>query len=455
MTEPMPLRLRRTTSRNRPLGRRLLTLPLLVALAGPVFAEPSGFDAAKSTVRDSTGETPSAQTKISRQEQQKLEAALLNDLRPRELFVSFEAVDLLERAVERQQRLVAKGGWPSVPKGKTLRPGDYDEAVEYLRKRLAVTDGAKGAEGSEWTYDESLEKAVRRFQRRHGIPPTGIVDRRTIAALNVPAAARLSQLRVNLNRVRDLVQLGLPPRYVMVNIPSMDLLAVNEGRIELHSRVIVGRTERPSPTVQAKIKGLNFFPFWHVPDSVAYKDLVPKLYKDPGYLSREHIRLLTDFGGEEIDPSTIDLAMIQQMGWKFRQDPGPQNALGLVRVDMPNSDNVYMHDTPMKDLFNRPIRAFSAGCVRVQRIFDLVTWIAASNGDWDRARVDSVLLTGLQEDVKLNEPIDVYFIYLTAWATSEGTVNFRADLYDRDGAEEAMDREEREAPPMSAMSLAP
>jgi murein L,D-transpeptidase YcbB/YkuD len=389
--------------------------------------------------------------KKRREEAAKAEEALLDQLTPRDLFISYEAERALIQAIENYQRLAGRGGWPKVPTGKTLRPGDMDEVVATIRARLEVSGDLKPTGDTSWTYDEALVEGVLRFQRRHGIPPSGKVDSRTISAMNVPVEDRLAQLRVNLLRVREMLGLGLPLRYVLVNVPSYDLQAVDGGRIVVQSRVVAGRPEAPTPTVAAKIKGLNFFPYWNVPDTVASRDLIPKLRKDPGYLEREGIRAQTDWGGQDLDPRYIDWAQPQPQLVRFRQDPGPKNALGLVRIDMPNEHIVYMHDTPLKNLFGRSVRAYSAGCVRVQKVFELVTWLASLNGDWDRARVDSVLASGLKTDVVLNEPVDVFFLYLTAWASADGEVSFRPDVYGRDGAAQMADSDDREAPPESLL----
>lgn len=387
-----------------------------------------------------------------------VEDSMLDGLLSRHVLVSLDALQSMQAAIDHYQQIVAHGGWPALPRSAVLRPGDRDEAVIAIRAQLIITDGLSPEDAGNWVFDEALEASLKHFQARHGIPPTGAADRRTLAALSIPATQRLNQLRLNLQRMRDMLAEPLPPRFVLVNVPGFELQAVANGHVELGSRVIVGRTERPTPTVTAKIKGLNFFPFWNVPESVAHLDLIPKLSKDPEYLNRERIRVLTDWKGTEVDSHVIDWHAPEAQTLRFRQDPGPQNALGLVRVDMPNEHNVYMHDTPMKQLFGRADRAFSAGCVRVHRIFDLVSWIAATNGDWDRARVDSVLSGGFAEDVKLTNPIDVYFVYLTAWTTPEGIVEFRGDLYDRDGAADPTahdDKDSGAAPLFGQQALAP
>lgn len=433
---------------------------ICAVLAGiwPAQAEGSSSRGRNGFEDTQTSSDPTA-FKKRREEAAKIEEEALEKLGPTYPIISPEAEIKLATAIDRYQSIVSKGGWPLVPKTKTLRTGDRDDSVIPLRARLQMTDGLDPADSDSWVFDESVAAALANFQRRHGIPPSGILDRRTFHALNVPAIARLQQLQVNLQRLRDLLVPGLPLRYVVVNSASFEMQAVNAGRVELRSRVIAGRPERQTPAVIAQIVGLNFFPYWRVPDSVAFGDLIPKAAKDPSFLIQERIRVLTDWGGQEIDPRSIDWRSPNYLNIKFKQDPGPQNALGLVRVDMPNEHNVYMHDTPMKNLFGRSSRAFSAGCVRVHRIFDFVTWLAAANGDWDRARVDSVLQGGAPFDVKLNEPVSVYFVYLTAWASPTGEPHFRADIYDRDGAGDMSgreDREDREARSlMSAQSLAP
>lgn len=438
--------------------RASMTVVMLAAALGGLAATAAHADRAENWFDDIFGldERPKAKEKLSKEQTAREELKLLDDLMARVVYASYDTERSLVYALDRYQQLAQRGDWHKVPTGKTLRIGEQDEAVAYVRARLQVTDGLKPTNGNPWVFDEYVEAAVKRFQRRHGIPPNGVVDRRTVVQMNVPIRARLEQLRINLVRIRELLAGGLPARYVIVNVPAMELQAVQDGRVQLASRVIVGREERPTPTVHAKIKELNFFPYWNVPESVAFGDLIPKLLKDPGYLQRERIRVQTDYGeaGQIVDPDFINWSSPEAQSFKFRQEPGPQNALGLVRVNMPNEHNVYMHDTPMKNLFGRTARAYSAGCVRVQKIFDFVTWLAAPNGDWDRARVDSVLMGGQQLDVPLVAEVDVYFTYLTAWATPEGEVSFRQDLYGWDGSADVL-AQDREAPTGDALQLAP
>ncbi len=386
--------------------------------------------------------------------QAKIDNALLEQLTPTDLFMSLEAAQRLQEAIALYQDIVSAGGWPLVSKGTTLHAGDQDELVPLLRKRLRASGDYTGRLDNDWTYDDKTQAALMRFQRRHGMMPTGVLDVRTVNTLNIPAEQRLTQLRSNLVRMQEIVNRGLPDRYVMVNAAAMELQAIDEGRIALKSRVIVGRLERPTPFVQAKIQGVNFFPYWNVPESIAGKELRQHMIKDPNYLASEHIRALTIPDDQEIPLESIDWTQPLLENIRFRQDPGDFNALGLVRIDMPNPDNVYMHDTPMKDLFRRPVRNFSAGCVRVQKILDLAAWVAGTNGDWDRGRVESTLQEGYATDVKLVKPIPVYFVYQTAWVDTEIGISFRNDLYGRDGQDPtlASGREPGEALPAQALA---
>ncbi len=375
--------------------------------------------------------------KITLKEKRRQRVALDKYLRNENLLLSPETIQAVDIAIGRYRNIVASGGWPNIrkQKGAWLRLGARDKRVGLLRRRLAITrDHPPRSRGDAWTFDQEVELAVKRFQIRHGIRPTGVVGSRTLYALNVPADERLAQLQVNALRLRTFSEhMAKERRYVLVNVPSSELQAVRDNRLELYSKTIVGRPATQTPTIQAKIRGLNFFPFWRVPDSIAHRDLIPTLLKDPSYLAKERIRVLTKWGGEEVDPRAVDWYSPEAKNLKFRQDPGDRNALGLIRIDMPNEHIVYMHDTPLKKLFNSSSRTFSAGCVRVQQVTDLAAWLLSDEPEWNRARIDSVLISGIAEDVKLVEPVPVLFTYITAWGLGNGVAHFRPDVYGRDG----------------------
>ncbi len=392
----------------------------------------------------------------------------LNDLRPDATpFRSNAMIQALEGAIEHYQAIAASGGWAPIPGSRMIRPEDGDERLPLLRRRLMISgeikrrsdDGGFGGFGNfGFGYNDDLEEAIRRYQQNNGLRVTGRVDKYTLESLNVPAATRLQQLRINLQRLRDLMTPRVEDRYVLVNAAAFQLEAVDHYQVELRHRVIVGKPERQTPTVRATIRALNFFPYWRVPESVATLDLIPRLVKEPDYLQKEQIKVLTgSYNGPEINAVNIDWRQVDAAKIRFRQDPGPQNALGLVRLDMPNSEGVYMHDTPMKPLFNQRGRAFSAGCVRVQDVFALAEWVARYEPGWEHpGRAQEILGAGQAYDLNLTRPVPVYFTYITAWAEPDGRIVFRPDIYGRDGVREVAGQEhDPEEGPPPRWTLAP
>jgi len=385
----------------------------------------------------------------------------LDDLRPDATpWRSDVMLNAVAAAIERYQKIVDAGGWPLIPPGRMMREGDDDDRVPILRKRLRITGdlSAKSSYYDSTTFDSELTEAVKHFQKRNGLRETGRIERSVYPVLNVTADQRLAQLKLNYDRLKGLTH-DVEDRYVLVNVPAFQLEAVDKYEVQLRYRVIVGRPERQTPEVVATIKALNFFPYWRVPESVATLDLIPRLRKEPGYLAEEGIRVYTA-SGQELDPKTIDWSSPQAMTYRFKQDPGEKNALGVLRLDMSNQYGVYMHDTPMKNLFDQRSRPFSAGCVRVQNVFDLADWIAHYEPGWEQpGRVRQQLATGQQFELKLTRPVPVHFVYITAWAEpSTGEVEFRQDIYGRDGSvlQASYERDADDAPPAaSAAALAP
>ena len=417
-------------------GVRLsIVVGLTLLSAAPVPAQSNWWESITGTgTPDYTGRRQEEER--ARKRLQRVRAPL-EDLRPDPTpYRSDEMIAAMEAAIDRYQHLVSIGGWPMVPKGRMMRGGESDNRVPILRKRLRMSGDLASRNSGYYdsnTFDDQLSQAVRRFQLRHGLRPTGRVERSTYPVLNVTTERRLAQLRLNLRRIQDLMKNRVEDRYILVNVPAFQLEAVERYEVQQRHRVIVGRTVRQTPSIKATIRGLNFFPYWRVPDSVANFDIIPRLAKEPDYLSKEKIRVLNGVDGPEVDPYSIVWGTADTTRLKFRQDPGPQNALGLVRIDMPNKDIVYMHDTPMKSLFGQRSRGFSAGCVRVQDVFKLVEWIARYEPGWEQpGRAADVIQAGQPLDVKLTRPIPVYFAYITAWAERDGEVVFRPDIYGRD-----------------------
>jgi L,D-transpeptidase YcbB len=387
---------------------------------------------------------------------------VMEDLRPNKVpFRSEEMLTAIDGAFARYQRIASSGGWPTIPGKKMIRPGDDDERVPVLRRRLAVEGFLSRSSGYDsFSYDGTLEVAVKKFQEAHGLRSSGRVDRPTLDELNIPAEARLRQLRLNATRIQELQHNRPDERYILVNVPAFQLEAVERYEVKLRHRVIVGRTERETPNVKATVKALNFFPFWRVPMLLGTLDLVPRLRKEPDYLEKEKIRVYSIKTDQEISSSAVDWNHVDPTQIKFKQDPGPQNALGLVRIDMINEHGVYMHDTPMKKLFEQRTRNFSAGCVRVQDVFQLAEWIAQYEVGWDQpGRVEQILQTGQALDLNLSRPMPVYFTYITAWAEPDGSVSFRPDLYNRDGVNQVghgePDPHDNPPAPIPTQALAP
>ena len=340
----------------------------------------------------------------------------------------------IERAIAEYRQITSKGGWPVVPATEKLRLGNQSRNVLLLRERLVISRDLDPSAGNSEVFDTWVDGAVRRFQARHGLPADGVMGKYTYAAMNIPSSIRLGQLETNLVRLRSMSGY-LGDRYVMVNIPAAQIEAVRNGKVESRHTAIVGKTDRQSPIIASKIYELNLNPYWTSPVSIVRKDLIPLMRKDPQYLTRNNIRIF-DKAGNEIPPANIDWNTEEAVDFRFRQDPGKNNAMGSVKINFPNPHAVYMHDTPQQSLFSKLLRFESSGCVRVQNVRDLITWLANETPGWGRRQLERVIESGERIDVKLAAPVPVYWNYVTAWSTQDGVVQFRDDIYSRDGAEQ-------------------
>jgi murein L,D-transpeptidase YcbB/YkuD len=338
-----------------------------------------------------------------------------------------------EKAIQSYDGIVDRGGWPSVPQVDELRVGTRHPAVVDLRSRLTISgdlDPNAGAVGND-IYDSYVEEAVRRFQARHGLTIDGVVRASTLTAMNVPAATRRDQLKVNIERLKTLTT-NLGPRYVVVNIPAARVEAIeNDVAVQRHTAV-VGKPDRPSPDINSKIVQVNFNPFWTVPVSIVRKDLIPLMQDKPDYLTQNHIRIY-DPSHKEVQPSQINWYSEDAVHYTFREDPGDANSLGRIRINFPSQYGVYMHDTPLKNLFGEDFRYDSSGCCRVQNVRALVEWLLEGTKSWSSDRIDQAIKSGDQVNVNLTKPVPLHWVYVTAWSASDGVVQFREDIYDRDG----------------------
>jgi murein L,D-transpeptidase YcbB/YkuD len=346
--------------------------------------------------------------------------------------LSVDTLAATEQLIERYGQIVGNGGWVNVPAGQTLKLGMNGQSVVTLRKRLAASGDLDPSVGASPVFDSYVDAAVKHFQARHGLLQTGVVSNENFAALNVPADFRLHQLEVNLVRLRSYSG-NLGERFVVANIPAMEVETVENGFVATHHTAGVGKIDRQSPVMMTKAIDINFNPYWTVPVSIIRKDLIPRMQKDQNYLIDQSIRIF-DKDGLELQPNQINWNSLDAVNYKFRQDPGGDvNSLGVVRININNPYGVYMHDTPEKGIFGDDDRFVSSGCIRIQNVRDYVAWLLKDTPGWDRAHIDEVIRGGGREDVKLATPIPVYWVYITAWATPDGQAQFREDIYQRDG----------------------
>jgi len=341
---------------------------------------------------------------------------------------------MIEQSIASYRDIVARGGWPVVPANEKLELGSVSVNVPILRKRLIISGDLNPEAGESKVYDTWVDAAVKRFQARHGLPADGVLGRYTYAAMNINAYTRLGQLETNLVRLRSMSGY-LGDRYVMVNIPAAHIEAVENGVVASRHTAIVGKVDRQSPILNSKIHEINLNPYWTAPVSIVKKDIIPLMQKDPTYLTRNSIRIFAP-DGSELPPETVNWNSEEAINYMFRQDPGKINAMGSVKINFANPHAVYMHDTPQQSLFGKLLRFESSGCVRVQNVRDLVAWLAKDTPGWDRRQVERVIESGERIDLTLANPVPVYFTYITAWTTLDGIVQFRDDIYRRDGVEE-------------------
>lgn len=341
------------------------------------------------------------------------------------------ALAATEQAVEAYRALAARGGWQTLQVSERLSVGSRGPSVVALRQRLIVTGDLDASAGDSNVYDSYVEGGVRRFQSRMGLSTTGSINRATLAALNVPVDRRIRQLETNIVRLRTWSG-NLGNRYVVANIPAAAVETVENGHVATRHAAGVGKIDRQSPLLQTKIPEVNFNPTWTVPASIIRKDLIPKMQKEPSYLTENKIRIIGPNG--EIPPERVNWRSDEATRYTFRQDPGGEfNSLGFVRINIPSPHGVYMHDTPSKGIFGDDYRFVSSGCIRVQNVRDYIAFLLKETPGWDRAKIDEVIASGERVNARIANPVPCYWVYVTAWATPDGGVQFRDDIYNKDG----------------------
>jgi len=380
-----------------------------------------------------------------------------------------------ERGRERlrqYRRIAVDGGWPTIAAGPTLKPGVTDERVAVLRTRLQITGDlppapastpataatpatplaeAASAAGDAATaespaanapitpitdpanvYDAQVEAGVRHFQQRHYLGTDGAVGPGTLAALNVPVSARIDQIRLNLERGRWVLD-QIKGEFVLVDVAGFNVSYFRDNEPIWTSRVVVGKPYRETPIFKSEITYVVFNPTWTIPPGILAKDKLPTIKRDPGYLKRNNIRVI-DRSGREVPASAVDWERYSagNLPYQLRQDPGPDNALGLVKIMFPNPYLVYLHDSPAKALYDEDERAFSSGCIRVQKPFELTELVLNDPERWNQTTMQEVIKSGKTETVNLQKPLPVLILYWTAQPTADGQIMFRSDVYGRD-----------------------
>lgn len=341
----------------------------------------------------------------------------------------------LRGALARLRESERRGGWPRVSEGPKLERGSSGPRVRQLRERLLASGDLPAGLGDADDFDDGLDAALRRFQARHGLDADGVAGRATVAALNVTVAERIAQVRANLERLRWVAR-ELAGEYLLVDIAGFSAQLWLNDALAWQARVVVGRPFRTTPEFRAPMKYLVLNPEWNVPPTILRQDVLPKVIRDPAYLQRQHMRVV-DPAGRQVDAAAIDWPRFRDQPRSFPyqivQAPGKDNPLGAVKFMFPNEHSVYLHDTPSRALFDRTVRAFSSGCIRIDKPLDLAVLLLDDPKRWGRPQLEEAIATGRTQTVPVRRTVPVMLLYFTATAGPDGELQFRPDLYGRDG----------------------
>lgn len=354
----------------------------------------------------------------------------------------------LREALGAYRETAQDGEWPRVPEGDALQRGDTSARVAAVRARLVEGLDSEArrlaaASGDANVFDADLAAAVARFQTRHGIAVDSVVGEATVLAMNVPIQERIADMELNLDRLRSLPD-SMGPRFILVNVAGFELMVMEGTQPVMQMGVVVGRPEWRTAIFQDEMEYLVVNPYWHVPESIEIEEILPAVRENPGYLEAENMVLVpaddnfgTPVSAESVDWSNVDP---ESFPYDFRQEPGPTNALGRVKFMFPNEHNIYLHDTPAGHLFEQHFRAFSHGCIRVERPEDLAHYILEHASDVAPEEFDRLMAEQERSVLDLREPLPVYITYFTAWPDEDGTVHFYHDLYEMDEARRVASR---------------
>ena len=342
----------------------------------------------------------------------------------------------LKRAMARYIRIREAGGWTSISFGRTLNPGDYNNRIKAIKKRLVATQDLALEDNTRDTFfDPALAAAVKRFQARHGLTPDGAVGKNTISVLNTPVEERISRIKLNMERWRWLPD-AMGPSYIMVNTAGFRIHMVKNDQIVESMRAIVGKVDRPTPVLSEQITYLEMNPYWNIPHAIAVNDILPRIQRNPNYLRRNKIRVFENWqnNAKEIDPTLVDWAEENEytFAFKLQQAPTKTNALGQIKFMFPNEFAIYLHDTPAHHLFEKNQRTFSSGCVRIEKPIALAQYLLKSNSGWDSEAIVETLESRKTRMVRLENPTNVYLLYWTAWVDENDLLHFSDDVYGKD-----------------------
>ena len=446
-------------ARSDTVRRNALEREIDVALSGTYFNWASDFYRGLANPRDNKGIAWDVKhNKI------KLHHALMTILREREStypYYEFAPLhpeyDYLKKALAALRERQAAGGWPTLPATTKLKPGAVSPVVPLLRQRLLGSDSAPDAgipvtatttttpvqtvvnsaapAGTAEPYGADLVAAVKSFQEDAGLKPDGVVAGETLRQLNVPIGDRIDQVILNMERWRWLPK-RFEPDYLLVNIPEYKLHVIEKNKEVMDMRVIVGKVLHETPVFSDKMEYVVLAPYWNVPFSIIENEMRDKLIANPNYLDRLDMEVVKGSGRKAVpvDPASIDWASVTQNTFKYtlRRRPGPKNDLGDAKFIFPNSNDIYLHDTPHDQLFSQTNRSFSHGCVRVEEPIKLATYLLRNKPGWDKQTILDTIATHREKYISLKEKLPVYLVYFTAWADANGHVRFRDDIYGHD-----------------------
>lgn len=338
----------------------------------------------------------------------------------------------LVKSLVKYREIRKAGGWSVLEAGETLKPGMTGDRVEALKKRLMVEGYFNLELEANNAYTPQLAEAVKSFQQHHGLEVDGNVGKQTLAMLNVSVQEKIAKIKANLERFRW-INKDLGSHYVLVNIADYTMKVFKDDTLSYQQTVVVGKPYRKTPVFSDTMTYFVLNPYWTVPPTILFNDVLPEVKKNVGYLQTKNMKVLR--GNEEVSAESVDWNSLSRSNFPYtiRQDPGPANALGAVKFMFPNKYNIYIHDTPSRELFNRPDRAFSSGCVRLNKPLNFVNYLLNDLSEWNEEKIQEVLKSGKDKTIMLKKPLNVHILYLTAWYDENG-LQFRNDVYQRDAA---------------------